>query len=453
MVSEGRFRRHAGGAQAGPAGLRVRELRVRPSATAHRFHAGGRRRAIGPQYPARRVPALHPRLVPDHPRDTNARSRCPGAGRAVGFVRGRGAHRVHGRRRQVSDHRRCDAHRYRRDSRGDEGHRADRSDEPVAVLGVRHDPGHDAGAARQRGGDILLPDPVLSFGRPGVPAGAPDHVRATLPLRATMTADRRTGGRAGATAGLAAVFLNASPPDRLTAQDSQFGIRGLGTPGRWESVRSRSSGGAFAPFDALSPLIDAPLGDIRRMSASITTGTSWRSVAVDSGTSSLRGTRFPALVLAGPAMRRIIIGGGFSTYLDRTFGILTHDTIVLRGVPQPITDLLRSDGAVTDLRIAAASRVTSWLTLGVGFHLLTGSTRMVATRTFTDTAYRTSSSRDEVAYSGKGGSFSALIDLSQDLRVAGWYRDDSKLRADLNGRTAAENDLPPSYGAGIQWRV
>ena len=192
-----------------------------------------------------------------------------------------------------------------------------------------------------------------------------------------MKAVKRLGGLAVRTALLAGAIIAVQPPNRLTAQDSQFGIRGLGTPGKWESVRARSTGGAFAPFDPFSPLIDAPLGDIRRMSASITTGTSWRSVAVDSGTSSLRGTRFPALVLAGPAMRRIIIGGGFSTYLDRTFGILTHDTIVLRGVPQPITDLLRSDGAVTDLRIAAASRVTSWLTLGVGFHLLTGSTRMV----------------------------------------------------------------------------
>src|SRR5207244_11543629 len=131
---------------------------------------------------------------------------------------------------------------------------------------------------------------------------------------------------------------------------------------------------------------DPQLDLVRRSSASSTSGTSWRSVAVRSGTSSLRGTRFPALVLAGPAMRRIVIGGGFSTYLDRTFGILTHDTIVLRGVPQPITDLLQSDGAVTDLRIAAASRVSNWLTLGAGFHLLTGSTRMIATRTFTDTA-------------------------------------------------------------------
>ncbi len=267
-----------------------------------------------------------------------------------------------------------------------------------------------------------------------------------------MTAER-PDGRTAVAVMIAALLLTVGPSGRLAAQDSQFGIRGLGTPGKWESVRARSTGGAFAPFDPFSPLIDAPLGDIRRMSASITTGASWRSVAVDSGTSSLRGTRFPALVLAGPAMRRITIGGGFSTYLDRTFGILTHDTIVLRGVPQPITDLLQSDGAVTDLRIAAASRVSSWLTLGVGFHLLTGSTRMVATRTFTDTTYRTSSSRDEVAYSGKGGSFSALVDLSQDLRMAGWYRVDSKLRADVNGRTAAENDLPPTYGAGIQWRV
>ena len=52
-----------------------------------------------------------------------------------------------------------------------------------------------------------------------------------------IQADRRTGGRAVGTAVLAAMLLTARPPDRLAAQDSQFGIRGLGTPGRWESVR------------------------------------------------------------------------------------------------------------------------------------------------------------------------------------------------------------------------
>src|SRR2546427_6524823 len=46
------------------------------------------------------------------------------------------------------------------------------------------------------------------------------------------------------------------PAIRLSAQDSQYGIRGLGTPGRWESVRARSTGGAFGPFDPLSPLME-----------------------------------------------------------------------------------------------------------------------------------------------------------------------------------------------------
>src|SRR5207245_1637819 len=125
-----------------------------------------------------------------------------------------------------------------------------------------------ARAARQAGGGVLLADPVLSLGGPSLPAGAAHHVRATLPLRGAMNRpDGRTGGRAVATAVLAAVFLTANPPDRLTAQDSQFGIRGLGTPGRWESVRPRSTGRAFGPFDPLSPLTDAGPAAVPQLTA------------------------------------------------------------------------------------------------------------------------------------------------------------------------------------------
>jgi hypothetical protein len=251
---------------------------------------------------------------------------------------------------------------------------------------------------------------------------------------------------------LGLVFLG--PAGRLAAQDSQFGIRGLGTPGKWESVRARSAGGAFAPFDPFSPLIDASLVDVRHMSASVTTGTSWRNIDANGTESTLRGTRFPALVLAGPVTARIVVGGGFTTYLDRTFGVILHDTIDVRGVPQPITDEITSDGAVSDLRFAVAARVTNHLAFGLGIHRLTGSTRVSATRTFADTInYRTSNIRNEVAYGGTGGSASLLFDATSDLRISGWFRADSKLRADLGGRTVAENDLPLNYGAGIQWRA
>jgi hypothetical protein len=267
-----------------------------------------------------------------------------------------------------------------------------------------------------------------------------------------------TAGRPGgltAVATVAVLLAAVWPSGRLAAQDSQFGIRGLGTPGKWESVRARSAGGAFAPFDAFSPLLDASLADVRRMSASVTSGMSWRSLdAPGRPDTSLRGTRFPALVIAGPLAGRITIGGGFTTYLDRSFGVITRDTIDLRGVPQPVTDEITSDGAVTDLRLAAAVRIHPRLAVGAGLHLLTGSSRVIATRSFEDTAnYRASSSRDEVAYEGAGASISALVDLHRDIRVAGWFRSDSKLRADVSGRTTVENDLPQSYGAGVLWRA
>jgi hypothetical protein len=268
-----------------------------------------------------------------------------------------------------------------------------------------------------------------------------------------MTA-RRPDGRTAVALLVVVTLAAVGPSGRLAAQDSQFGIRGLGTPGKWESVRARTTGGAFAPFDAFSPLTDAVLADVRRMSASVTGGTSWRSVDASGTQSSLRGTRFPALVIAGPVTRRIVVGGGFSTYLDRSFGVVINDTITLRGVQQPITDEITSDGAVSDLRFAVAARVHTRLALGLGLHRLTGSTRVIAKRSFADTAnYRTTTARDEVAYGGTGGSASLLLDVTSDLRLAGWFRADSKLRADVGGRTEAENDLPLMYGAGLQWRA
>ncbi len=264
----------------------------------------------------------------------------------------------------------------------------------------------------------------------------------------------RSDGRTAVIIVVLTVLAAIEPSGRLAAQDSQFGIRGLGTPGKWESVRARTTGGAFAPFDAFSPLTDAVLADVRRMSASVTSGTSWRSVDASGVQSSLHGTRFPAMVIAGPVTRRIVVGGGFSIYLDRSFGVVIHDTINLRGVRQPITDEISSDGAVSDLRIAVAARLHSRLAVGLGLHRLTGSTNVIAKRSFADTAnYRTTTARDQVAYGGTGGTASLLFDVVADIRVAGWFRADSKLRADVGGHTVAENELPRSYGAGVQWRA
>lgn len=233
------------------------------------------------------------------------------------------------------------------------------------------------------------------------------------------------------------------------AQDSQFGIRGLGTPGRWESVRSRSSGGAFAPFDPLSPLTEAPLADISQLTATAAGGTSHRDAQFGDTTTQLRATRFPLMGVAGRVTSRLAVAAGFTTYLDRSWDVTLRDSAVLRGVLERYRDEITSDGSVADIRLAAASRLSRRFAIGAGVHLLAGSTRLTAERRFDDSTYHTVGQVAEARYGGFGVSGSVLIGLAPGLTLAGWARADNRLRVKIGDSTAAITDLPRMAGGGL----
>src|SRR2546427_7454452 len=88
---------------------------------------------------------------------------------------------------------------------------------------------------------------------------------------------RRLGGQAVRTA---LALLTAYPPNRLSAQDSQFSVRGLGVPGRWESVRARTTGGAFGPFDPRSSVADVSLADALQLTATAVEATTYRRAEI-----------------------------------------------------------------------------------------------------------------------------------------------------------------------------
>lgn len=250
----------------------------------------------------------------------------------------------------------------------------------------------------------------------------------------------------------AALALGAATGAR--AQDSQFGISGLGTPGRWESVRARSTGGALAFFDPLSPFADAALADLGQLTAAAQAAASFLRPELATGTLSLRTTRFPAFTLGGPVGHRIVVGGGFSSYLNRSWDVITHDTITLRGLPEAVTDERTSDGGVADVRLAAAMRISPRLALGFGAHALTGSTREHAYRFYADSGlYRNTRQVGEVQYDGWGFSASALFDPLPGLRLAGLYRSDSRLRAKVGGNETARADLPTTLAVGVRWAL
>jgi hypothetical protein len=251
---------------------------------------------------------------------------------------------------------------------------------------------------------------------------------------------------------LAVLSLAAAPPGR--AQDSQFGIAGLGMPGRRESVRARTTGGAMALFDPLSPFADVALADLGQLTASAQAAASYTRPEFATGTLSLRTTRFPAFTVGGPVGHHLVIGGGFSTYLNRSWDVVTHDTLTLRGLSEPVTDEQASDGGVTDMRLAAAERLSPRLAVGFGIHALTGSTREHTSRFFADSnLYRNTRQVGETQYDGWGFSASALFDPLPALRVAALYRTDSRLRAKVGGTETARHDLPTTLAVGVRWAL
>src|SRR2546429_2790791 len=138
-------------------------------------------------------------------------------------------------------------------------------------------------------------------------------------------------------------------------------------------------------FRSLAPVMEAQLADVGHLTGGAMTATSYRDAETGGSTTALRKTRFPLLQLAGPIGTRFALGGGFTTYLDRSWDVTLRDSVVLRGVNQPYTDELTSNGSVADLRLAAPSRPSPRPALGAAVHLLSGSTRQTPERRLDDT--------------------------------------------------------------------
>src|SRR5688572_8067969 len=99
------------------------------------------------------------------------------------------------------------------------------------------------------------------------------------------------------------IFALAIVPSAVGAQSSQFGVRGLGFPGRGLAVRAIGTGGAFGLFDPESSQNPAALASIVNFTSVFTVTQGFRTVENPAGTASVRDTRFPQLMVVGPVQR------------------------------------------------------------------------------------------------------------------------------------------------------
>jgi hypothetical protein len=250
------------------------------------------------------------------------------------------------------------------------------------------------------------------------------------------------------------VLALVAAPVAVSAQSSQFGVRGLGMPGRPIGARAFGSGGAFAMFDPQSGLNPAALGGLGALTAGFAALQDFRHAENPAGSQSLRETRFPHLSVAGPiGSRPGVVGLSFSNYTSRDFTLASADTIPLRGLPVPVTDTFASRGGLSDLRAAGAYRFKDVWIVGGAFHVITGSARLSSRRTFEDTTYQAARQRSELSYTGVGVSLGVVRNFGKAFSVAATVRSDGHVNVDRDSSRVGRIDLPYTFGFGVRWRA
>ena len=91
------------------------------------------------------------------------------------------------------------------------------------------------------------------------------------------------------------------------SQSSQFGIRGLGLPGRHLSSRATGMGGSIGLLDPSSVLAKAPVTKLEGLTVGLETMQEWRETVNPSGTGSIRNNRFPVFRIGGPIVTLVLI--------------------------------------------------------------------------------------------------------------------------------------------------
>lgn len=252
-------------------------------------------------------------------------------------------------------------------------------------------------------------------------------------------------------AALIAVLTIGAP---LAAQSSQFGVRGLGLPGRGLSVGALGSAGSGALFDGRSSRNPAAPGLLTGTALVFTSTQAWRESENPGGSGSTSEHRFPHLLIGGPVPGSpLALTLSYSNHFVRDYTIVREGVDSPRGVPVNITDSLGSTGGLNDMRAAVAWTLSPQLIIGAGAHLITGSNRIFSVRAWEDSAYLPVRQSAELNYSGFGVSAGVVFQPFSNLHVAGTVRYDGSLGVQRDSADVGTIDLPLSLSAGARYRV
>jgi hypothetical protein len=242
-------------------------------------------------------------------------------------------------------------------------------------------------------------------------------------------------------------------PSTARAQGT-LSTQGLGFPPGQLSTAARSMGGSIGEADPLSALNPAAVGLLTTAIVMMQAEPEYRQVRVGSRMQRSSVSRFPLFLGGLPLGRRWAIGISASTLLDRTWETTTRDS---QFVPNgPITDTIaatlreRSEGSISDLRLALAFAPTPWLRIGIGGHAYSGRDVLETRRTFDDTLrFATDLEQTTIGFGGNAisGGVQTLWERRGAIGVS--YRRGGSLRAYSGNVTVGSGSAPDHFGASV----
>jgi hypothetical protein len=237
----------------------------------------------------------------------------------------------------------------------------------------------------------------------------------------------------------------------VVAQGS-VSLQGFGYPTGQLSTRAQGTAGALSEIDSRSPLNPAALviGPIGQ--AYMQYDPEMRTVKGPTGSSKTTTARFPNVGFTVPLSKRLVAGASASTLLDRTWTTSATTDVIVGGSTETVTQTFRSDGGITDLRIAAGYLIGSRLRVGLGFHGYTGSNRVSILQQFADTlCCRSVSLRTVTSYGGNAFSGGAEFDIARTLNVAVSGRLGGTMNMYANDTLVSSGDVPDRFAASVSF--
>jgi hypothetical protein len=226
--------------------------------------------------------------------------------------------------------------------------------------------------------------------------------------------------------------------------------QGFGYPPGQLSTRALGAGGATGETDPVSPLNPASIINWGTSAVFFQVSPEYRTVDVDGASHRTTTQRYPLTIGALSLGPRVFLALSASTLLDRTWQTTEEGTIDVGGTPVTSTTTYASDGAINDVRLAAAWAPQPWLRVGAGGHALVGRNRLSVLSRFSDTSgFNPLISQSVISYGGHAFSAGAEVRLGDHWTVAGSARMGGTLEAERGDSTISTAEVPTRYGVQL----